>query len=157
MTSGARSLDKKTIVAASIGDVWQAWTSVEGVRGFFAPNAKIDLRLGGAYEMLFDASQPAGQQGSEGCHILAIEAPRRLVFTWSFPPSLPTIRGQHTEVSVSLESTADGQTQVALCQTGWQEGGEWEQGYAYFDRAWSLVLERLAARFESGPIDWSAL
>ncbi len=157
MTLQSGSLDKNAVIAAPVDQVWQAWTTEEGVRGFFAPRAKIDLRVDGVYEMLFDSSQPAGQQGSEGCRILALEEPHKLVFSWNFPPSLPTIRGQHTEVSVLLEPVADGQTQVALCQTGWQEGGEWEQGYAYFDRAWSVVLERLAARFAQGPIDWSSL
>ena len=46
-------------------------------------------------------------------------------------------------------------TRVTLHHVGWGEGGEWEQAYAYFDRAWGNVLANLRKRFESGPIDWS--
>jgi len=36
---------------------------------------------------------------------------------------------------------------------GWGDGGEWDQTYDHFDRAWSKVLGNLKARFESGPRD----
>jgi hypothetical protein len=38
---------------------------------------------------------------------------------------------------------------------GWGEGGQWDQAYAYFDRAWGHVLANLVKRWETGqPIDW---
>jgi hypothetical protein len=34
-------------------------------------------------------------------------------------------------------------------------GGEWDQAYEYFQRAWNrVVLPRLKYRFAVGPIDW---
>jgi hypothetical protein len=42
-----------------------------------------------------------------------------------------------------------------LHHTGWGEGGEWDQAYAYFDRAWGNVLANLKKRFETGPVDWT--
>lgn len=42
--------------------------------------------------------------------------------------------------------------------TGFSRGGEWDDVYAYFERAWiGIVLQRLAYRFEHGPIDWENL
>jgi hypothetical protein len=41
-----------------------------------------------------------------------------------------------------------------LVQTDWQSGPAWEKGYAYFDKAWDVVMARLKRRFEMGPIDW---
>ena len=49
--------------------------------------------------------------------------------------------------STSLSST--------LHHTGWGDGGQWDQAFAYFDRAWGFVLGNLKARFERGPQDWS--
>ena len=44
---------------------------------------------------------------------------------------------------------------MTLHHTGWGEGGQWDQAYAYFDRAWGNVLGNLKKSFESGPIDWT--
>ena len=44
---------------------------------------------------------------------------------------------------------------MTLHHTGWGEGGEWDQAYAYFDRAWGNVLANLKKRFDNGPIDWT--
>ena len=46
-------------------------------------------------------------------------------------------------------------TRVTLHHTGWGDGGEWDQTYAYFDRAWGNVLGNLKKRFETGPQDWT--
>lgn len=45
---------------------------------------------------------------------------------------------------------------VTLIHTGWGEGGEWDDAFTYFERAWGdIVLHRLQHRFENGPVDWS--
>jgi len=47
-------------VNANIEDVWNAWTTEEGVKSFFAPACNIDLKVGRAYEMLFDLKAEPG-------------------------------------------------------------------------------------------------
>jgi len=49
----------------------------------------------------------------------------------------------------------DGGTEVNMTHIGWGEGGEWDQAYAYFDRAWGNVLNNLQKRFVEGPVDWT--
>jgi hypothetical protein len=44
---------------------------------------------------------------------------------------------------------------VTLHHTGWGDGGQWDQTYAYFDRAWGNVLGNLQTSFEKGPRDWT--
>ena len=145
-----RVLLKEVIVPGGTPEVWAAWTTAAGVRTFFAPEAKIELVPGGPYELYFDAEQPAGLRGSEGCTVIEVQPERRLVFTWNFPPHMPSIRGERTRVELSFQPTASGWTYVGLRQVGWRDGEEWERGYAYFDRAWEMVLDRLAERFRSG-------
>jgi uncharacterized protein YndB with AHSA1/START domain len=143
------------IIPASIEAVWQAWTTEEGVNSFFAPQCCIDLRVGGAYEMYFDLEVLAGQRGSEGCTILAIDEPNFLSFTWNAPPELPRIRQMHTHVSLFLESMEGNRTRVTLIHDGWGVGQDWERAREYFTRAWGqVVLPRLKNRFIIGPISW---
>jgi uncharacterized protein YndB with AHSA1/START domain len=83
---------------------------------------------------------------------------RSLAFTWNFPPSLPTVRDANTLITVELKPLdgQPGRTDVILTQRGFRTGLEFAKGYAYFDRAWGIVLERLQKRFAEGPIDWKA-
>lgn len=148
-------LEFDDIVPASIEVVWQAWTTEEGARTFFAPQCRIDLAPGCAYEMYFDLEAPPGLRGGEGCVILAIEEPNFLSFTWNAPPELPRIRQYRTHVSLYLESLAGSRTHVSLIHDGWGVGKDWERTRDYFTRAWGqVVLPRLKNRFIIGPVSW---
>ncbi len=119
------------------------------------PARRIDLRPGGAYELLFDLEESPGRQGGEGMHLLAIQPGQLLSFTWNAPPELPTVRGHMTHVVVRLISLGDRSTKVTLRHDGWGSGGEWDLAFEYFLRAWlKIVLPRLKYRFTVGPLDW---
>jgi PTH1 family peptidyl-tRNA hydrolase len=150
----ARAVRKSVRVPAPREEVFDAWTTVEGARTFFAPDASIELKPGGAYELYWD-EQP-GDRGSEGCKVLAYRRPQFLVFSWNAPPEIPTLRKKRakTRVEVRLEEAGD-ETEVTLTQSGWGKGADWDECFHYFERAWALVLSRLKARFQSGPIDWA--
>ncbi len=153
-----RFITGEIIIPASLDEVWQAWTTEGGVRSFFAPRARLDLRPGGAYEMLFDLEAQPGQQGGEGMYLLAIQPKQMLSFTWNAPPELPTVRGEMTHVMVRLYPPAEKSTRITLLHDGWGSGGEWDQAFEYFERAWlQIVFPRLKYRFIVGPIDWGSL
>ncbi len=152
--SSPRVLKLEALVPAPIADVWTAWTTRDGLTTFLAPDARVAARPGGPFDILFLPEAPVGERGSEGCTVVTVSEPHRFAFRWNFPPELPAIRNEHTQVTLDLESAAGGGTRVLLTQTGWQEGPDWDAGYAYFADAWDLVLKRLAHRFAAGPIDW---
>ncbi len=142
-------------IPAPLSAVWGVWTTEEGAKTFFAPDCKIELQPGGAYEMYFNLDAPPGEKGGEGMIILAAQPERMLSFTWNAPPNLPEVRGEMTHVVVHFKETAAEETLVSLVHDGWGEGGEWDQAFDYVTRAWGeIVLPRLRYRFEEGPIDW---
>jgi uncharacterized protein YndB with AHSA1/START domain len=150
-----RAITCEVTVPAPLSEVWQAWTTEEGARTFFAPACKINPKPGGAYEMLFNLDAPIGEQGGEGMIILAFQAERMLSFTWNAPPDLPSVRGQMTHVIILLDEIDSKNTLVTLKHDGWGQGGEWDLAFEYFTKAWGdVVLPRLKYRFENGPIDW---
>ncbi|MBS0434433.1 MAG: SRPBCC domain-containing protein [Proteobacteria bacterium] len=150
-----RSLDKEVLVPAPIAEVWAAWTTREGITSFLAPDAEIDARVGGAFHVHFDPLAAPGNKGADDMRYMALQKPTMLSFDWSAPPQLPQARAQRSFVVVRLKDVDGKSTRVTLHHVGWGDGGEWEQAYAYFDRAWGNVLANLRKRFESGPIDWS--
>jgi uncharacterized protein YndB with AHSA1/START domain len=150
-----KAIEQEVSVKASSAEVWRAWTTVAGVKTFFAPEARIDLRPGGAYEILFDLDSPAGKKGSEGSKILSFVPERMLSFTWGAPPKFPGARREIAQWVVLLfDPEEGGRTRVRLFELGFKPGKEGEAVRRYFVDAWDLVLQRLAHCFETGRIDW---
>lgn len=149
-----RALDKEVIVPAGVDAVWQAWTTSDGITGFFAPAAEVEARVGGPFRIYFDPTAEPGSRGADDMRVLAVQPKRMISFDWNAPPSLPQARQQRTFVIVRLHPVDERRTRVTLHHTGWGDGGQWDQAYTYFDRAWDQVLGGLKQRFEQGPRDW---
>ena len=151
-----RAIDKEVVVAAPVAAVWQSWTTQAGIESFFSPQAEIDPRVGGAFHIHMDPMAEPGMKGADDMRYMALQPMKMLSFDWNAPPSLPEARQQRTFVVVRLFDIDGRSTRVRLHHTGWGDGGEWDQSYAYFDRAWGYVLGNLQKRHASGPVDWTA-
>jgi len=144
------------IVPASLEGVWKAWTTTEGVKTFFSSDAKVELAVGGSYEIYFDLEKPYGLRGSEDCRVLSYLPMEMLSFDWNAPPEFGELRNKHTIVVLQFEEVGPGQVKVVVSQLGWGKGEEWDKLYDYFYKAWSYVLGNLKKRFVAGPIEWSS-
>ena len=152
-----RAIDKDVVINATLDQAWDAWTTREGITSFFAPDARIEARVGGPFQIYMDPGGEPGMKGADDMRYLALQPKKMLSFDWNAPPSLPEARGQRTFVIVRFEPVSDKSTRVTLHHVGWGDGGEWDKAYNYFDRAWGFVLGNLKTRFESGHArDWSA-
>ena len=149
-----RAIDKEVVVAATLDQAWDAWTTREGIVSFFAPDASIEARVGGAFQIYIDPGAAPGAKGADDMRFLALQPKKMISFDWNAPPHLAEARQQRTFVIVRFAPVDDKSTRVTLHHTGWGEGGEWDKAYAYFDRAWGNVLGGMKSRFEKGPQDW---
>lgn len=147
----AREIHKQVTVAASPREVWQAWTTSEGIKSFFGRDADIELAAGGKFEVYFALDAPKGSRGSEGCKVLAFLPQKMLAFSWNAPPSIPALRdaGAKTQVVLQFAPVRGGGTRVSLTQHGLGQGKQWDEYHAYFDRAWGNVLAGLQKHFAS--------
>lgn len=151
-----RWIEGEVLVDAPKTHVWDAWTTTEGIRTFFGPDGLVDAVPGGHYEIYFLPGNPPGARGAEGTVILALQPQSLLSFTWNAPPTLPEARLQRTVVIIRLEEVTPQQTRVGLRHLGWGTGGQWDEAFEYFSRAWlQVVLPRLRYRFENGPVNWA--
>lgn len=150
-----RAIDKEVVIAATPDQAWDAWTTRAGIISFFAPDAQIEPKVGGAFHIYINPLAEPGMKGADDMRYMALQPKSMLSFDWNAPPSIPEIRAQRTLVVVRFAPAGDGRTRVTLHHTGWGDGAEWDKAYAYFDRAWGTVLGNLEKRFETGPIDWT--
>jgi len=148
-----RVLHKEVVVQATLKQVWEAWTTTAGVNSFFSPNAHVELRPGGPFEIYFIEEAPYGSRGSEGCKILAFLPMKMLSFDWNAPPQFPEIRRKRTQVIIFFDEIEPGKVKVDFSEYGWGKGEEWDKVYAYFDKAWDMVLSSLEKRFEKEPLE----
>ena len=150
-----RAIRATVIVPASIDDVWTAWTTREGITGFFAPDANVDARVDGPFEVFFNPYAAPGMRGADGMRFLSLQDRKMITFTWNAPPTMPEVRKQRTYVTVRLHAKGEKQTEVTLYHGGWGEGEEWDRALAYFEKSWPNVLRSLELRFTKGPTDWT--
>lgn len=151
-----RAISADLIVRAGVADVYRAWTTVEGVKSFFARDANIEMKIMGAYEIIFLPDNPVGLRGGEGNVILSFQENKMLSFTWNAPPELKDVRNERTHVLLQFIPINNNETRLLFYQDGWGEGGEWDKSFDYFNHAWkNVVLPRLQYRFEKGPVDWN--
>ena len=102
-----RAIDKEIVVAAPIESVWQTWTSKAGIESFFAPEAEIEPRVGGAFHVHMDPLALPGSKGADDMRFMALQRPTMLSFDWNAPPSLPEARPS------ALSSSCDWPTSTA--------------------------------------------
>lgn len=151
MERARRSIRVEAELPAGAHEVWKAWTTEAGVRSFLAPEARIEAEPGGSYEIYFNPEAPCGSRGTEGMRVLAVQPESFLAFTWNAPPHLPEVRKQQTTVEIRIFSMGPESSRVHLEHRGWGTGGQWEEAFAYFSRAWSEgVFPRLKNRFAAG-------
>lgn len=155
------SLD--AVLQAAPADVYRLWTSAEGIQKFFAPHARIDLKIGGRYEVIFaPAKDPQGKShGTKGARILDLVPNQKLAFEWitfagddllgeNAPPFAPpaerNITPLPTWVELSFEPVEGqpNQTHLKFAHYGFRDGAKWEQAYQWFSRAWKGVLDQLS-------------
>lgn len=156
VTAAERAIDKDVVIKASPAQAWAAWTTKEGITSFFAPDAEIEPRVGGAFHIFINPYAQPGSKGADEMRYLALQPQKMLSFDWNAPPSLPEVRQQRTVVILRFEPVDEQTTRVRLHHVGWGDGGEWDKAYAYFDKAWGNVLGNLQKRFDTGqPVDWT--
>jgi uncharacterized protein YndB with AHSA1/START domain len=158
-----REIVTEKVVRGTPEELFSLWTTREGVRQFFAPDAVIDPRKGGEYTIVFAPEQdPEGlSHGTKGARILAFDPGKRLVFEWitftskeipgAFGPPLASPAERNvsplpTAVEVTFTPQGANDTLVRLRHYGFPSGGKWDEAYDFFARVWPHVLEELAQR-----------
>jgi uncharacterized protein YndB with AHSA1/START domain len=158
-----RTINLDMIVDASPADVYRLWTSADGVKKFLAPEARIEAKVGGRYQIIFFPSKdPEGEShGTKGARILDLVPNQKLVFEWitfagddalgkNAPPYAPPAERNLTPlptwVELSFEPVAGqpNQTHLKFAHYGFRDGEKWEGSYQWFRRAWTGVLDQLS-------------
>src|SRR5438552_11623029 len=85
-------VEAEVTVRGTLASVWDGWTTNAGAEKWFAPKSKIELKVGGPFEILFAPDQPEGRRGAEDLRILSFVPQEMLSFEWNAPPQFTRAR-----------------------------------------------------------------
>jgi uncharacterized protein YndB with AHSA1/START domain len=128
--------------------VFAGWTDPAILRRWLAERAETEPRPGGRYRL-----ETSNVEAMAGVHVCAgeyveVDAPRRLVKTWSYSGPLSPAGDVRTLVTVDLRETAPGASELTLREEGPVLADATERRFAL--EAWSSALDSLADALAAG-------
>lgn len=146
-----RNIYKSTIVNCSLKNAWEKWTTHEGLKTFFGEDNKIELQIGGAFEIYFLMDNEYGLRGSETCKIISYLPEKMLSFSWNAPPNFEYVRNHEhkTHVVILFQSIDDIHTKVEINHLGWLDEEQFDKVYDYFNNAWEIVIRNFEKSCET--------
>jgi predicted enzyme related to lactoylglutathione lyase/uncharacterized protein YndB with AHSA1/START domain len=158
----ANSLQVKRFIKAPPERVFAAWTTPAQLKNWFCPgdvsvmDAKLDLRVGGAYRLLISACEQ-GEMVIHGTY-REIASPTKLVFTWQFEDD-PDWENVVSVVTVEMLAKDQG-TEVSVTHEGLPSG----ESCARHEHGWNGSLDKLSGRASAvtelngpGQFSWNEL
>jgi uncharacterized protein YndB with AHSA1/START domain len=79
---------------------------------------------------------------------------RQIAMRAMAPEQFPEVRRERTLAVFDFEP-AGAETRVTLTQSGWRQGKEWDDAYAYLADGKAELLAQLRDRFVNGPMNWN--
>lgn len=128
---------KTQLLNASIGKVWDAVSTAEGLSAWFMPN---DMKAEVGYEFKLQA----GPWGASPCKVVEVDPPNKLSFTWD----------KDWTITIEL-ADRDGKTELTLIHSGWNADEQTKFGEAHsvvrdrMDNGWTVIVQKLAAYVEA--------
>lgn len=144
--SSTKVLRIELSIPAPVHEVWEAFTTQQGLSSWLAPDVSVELKPGGDWLVKFPGSTAGGT-------IVSFVPEKEIVINALAPDRFPQVRAARTRAVFTF--TAEGKsTLVRLSQTGWQSGAEWDAAYEYLAAGNAQILGMLHHRFVAGPTDW---
>jgi uncharacterized protein YndB with AHSA1/START domain len=129
--------ESEVVVEAPREAAWEAVTTVEGIRRWLAPDALIELRIGGPFEVWF--TPDAADKGMTGTRILSFLPGEMLSYSGEMPTTWTVWR---------FEALAPARTRIRFAGMGTDP--RWASGRSQWDAEIPPMLNTLKRYLEGG-------
>lgn len=139
----------EAIVNASLDDVWQAWSTNQGLESWMVAKARIDLKVGGKLLTHYDPQGQLGDGGTIENTILSYEPRRMLSIRATKPPEKFPFKDALREMwtVVLFEPIDRQQTRVRCVSQGFVDTDESRRMRTHFEAGNAWTLKKLQERF----------
>ncbi len=141
-------IERAIEIDASAADAWRALATSEGLAGWMAPDAHVDLRIGGVYETHFRPDAPAGERGMEST-ILSYLPGEMISYRGAPPANYPNLREDPPWIVWRMESRGNDSVLVRFDAFGNGQGDEWDRAHEQYSDAMDDAMQSLKSYVES--------
>jgi uncharacterized protein YndB with AHSA1/START domain len=144
-------IEIEAIIHSSVDSLWDAWTKNDVITKWFSPEANIEPRVGGSFELFFDPADHS-HESTQGCKLTRVEKNSVLKFTWKGPGQFAEVMNHpDTLTTVQVEFAEEAETtKLRLVHTGWGTSPAWDDARRWHDEQWNKALDELKAFFAEG-------
>jgi uncharacterized protein YndB with AHSA1/START domain len=138
-------------VGASVNAVWDAWTTLAGIKAWLTPKADIDLKVGGLIRTNYRENEVLGDAGTIVYTIRDFEPRRMLAYQITGPPQnwqFPNAVKQLTVV-IYFEPVEPQVTTLRIVSMGFGADEESQRMRAFFADGDAITLERMQLHFQA--------
>lgn len=145
----SQPLVTSAIVNAPIDQVWQAWTTKEGIESWMVAKTDFELRVGALWRTSYNRDSTLDDGASIHQSILAFDPERMLAFrTVKVPANFPFAAGiAHSWTVVYFEPVGQAQTSVVVRMLGYDGDAETQRMRAFFEQGNRSTLDALVKKF----------
>ena len=139
------------IVPATAEQAFSAVASEEGLSKWAAPAAKVDLTVGGAYEIWFAPHNPPGRRGMENTKVLSYVPNEMIAYTGGYTCSWMMENQQRPWGVYRIWPVDDKHVKVTYIALGMAAGKECADRFAMFNQIMPRELKRLEDLLSGRP------
>lgn len=143
--------DKRVVaefeIEASVDDVWNAFTTTDGLKSWVAPLADIDFRVGGKWRANYNADGKLGDTSTIENTILCYD-PKRMISlkATGFPEGFEFVDVAKDTWSVFyFKSVAETKTKITIVGLGYNDTEQSKKMRSFFKPANEYSMKQLAA------------
>ena len=141
-----RVLRIESIVPVPVEQVWNAWTTQDGLQEWIAPVVAIDLRIGGTIPTNYDSKAKIGESGTITLPILNYIEKQLITLRVNLNHNFAQKARDEDQNLQEIVQIADGdaKTRLVSFMVGWGTGKDWDATYAFFARGNEWTYQQLA-------------
>ena len=145
--TGERVLRIETAVSVLPEQVWNAWTTQQGLSKWIAPVVAVDLKIGGKIRTNYDPKARIGDAGTIELPIINYIEKQLITLKVDLNDSFPRkVRDEDHNLQeiVQIVDSGTGKTRIVSSMVGWGSGKEWDDAYNFFARGNEWTYRQLA-------------
>ncbi|MGI0140458.1 MAG: SRPBCC family protein [Thermoplasmata archaeon] len=123
--------------------IYSAWVESRQLEGWLCDSAKVEAKVGGAYELTWTTPTAFTSRGT----VRSMTPNVDLEFGWTAPADFAKWMNEPTpatHVYLRLQDSPEG-IDITLEHVGWKSGEPWELARSWHFHLWAERLERLRA------------
>ena len=154
---GHRVQQLQLTVDATPAQVWAAFTTDAGIRGWVAPTAHVTPGNGGLLEASYLPTSKIGDPENIRNRIVVYLPDRMIVFHNEHAPKNGPFKQDvidRIRTIVELEDLGQGKTRITESGVGYGEGADFDSMYKHFRAGNAEEFGALADALAGHPIDW---